>query len=105
MTENLAFPNMDVTEYESDNPLMNYGEVRLKTRYPEQGRAVNTKCTILMIVLSGKGKLVLDDIELQMKKGDVFHISKGTPYSVEGKLTLGIPSVPAWNPGQRHYVP
>lgn len=73
---------------------------KIKGRYPEKGRARNTKCTMMYYVLAGEGKITIGNEIFKVKKGDVVLFKPGKWYWVEGELEVVIASSPRWSSGQ-----
>jgi len=72
----------------------------LSGRYPEKGRATNSKCKELVYVMAGSGKLVVNDETLDLKEGDLVCIEPGEKYYFDAHMTIFMPCVPAWTENQ-----
>lgn len=89
-------PNCIVHEYPMKNSEMNIGVAEITRRYPDEGYAINHKCSEMGFVLKGSGKLVTDTAEVSLSVGDVVYIPSGEKYYWEGSMTLVLPATPAW---------
>ena len=87
-------------EYPMQNSEINIGVVEISHRYPDQGYAMNHKCSEIGYILKGSGKLVTESAEVNLSHGDAVYISRGEKYYWEGNVTVVISSTPAWYPEQ-----
>jgi len=79
---------------------INGAVIELNGRYPDKGRAVNLKCKMLSYVIKGKGKIVVEGEEVNLREGDLILIEAGEKYFWQGDLKLFASSTPAWSPEQ-----
>jgi mannose-6-phosphate isomerase-like protein (cupin superfamily) len=93
-------PNCTVYEYPMKNSELNIGVAEIKGRYPDQGYAINHKCSEMGYILKGLGKLVTETAEAILSPGDVVYIPHGEKFYWEGNITVVIPTTPAWYPEQ-----
>ncbi len=94
--------NSFVWEYELDSKDLGFALAEINGRFPDSGKAMNKVCQEIYYVISGSGKLFIDDEEVELKEGDVFFIKSGKKYYVVGEnLMLAVPTVPAWYPEQQ----
>ena len=101
------FKNSDActaTEYPIGDKDINGAVVDLNGRYPDKGRVVNLKCKELAYVIEGTGKVVVENEEVKLQKGDLVLIEAGERYFFEGDLKMFVPCVPAWYPEQHKEV-
>jgi len=101
------FKNSDVciaTEYPLGDRAINGAVIKLNGRYPDEGRVVNLKCKELAYIINGSGKIVVEDKEIKLGKGDLLLIEPGERYFWEGNLTMFVPCTPAWYPEQHKEV-
>lgn len=101
------FKNSEVCiafEYPLNDKDINGAVIKLNGRYPSKGRVVNNKCKELSYIISGLGKVVVEDKEVVLKKGDVILIEPGERYFWDGKMTMFVPCTPAWYPEQHQEV-
>lgn len=89
-------PNCTVYEYPMQNSEMNIGVAEITGRYPDEGYAINHKCSEMGYVLKGSGKLVTETEEVTLSSGDVVYIPRGEKYYWEGNITVILPATPAW---------
>jgi len=92
-------------EYPMRNSEMNMGVVEITHRYPDQGFAMNHKCSEIGYILKGSGKLVTQTAEVSLSCGDVIYIPPGEKYYWEGNITVVVSSTPAWYPEQHEVTP
>jgi len=93
-------PNCIVYEYPMQNSEMNIGVAEITNRYPDEGYAVNHKCSEMGYILKGSGKLVTETNEVNLSAGDVVYIPHGERYYWEGSITVVLPATPSWYPEQ-----
>ena len=101
------FKNSDncmATEYPLGDKEINGAVIELTGRYPGNGRVVNLKCKELSYIVSGSGKVVVEDREIKLREGDLILIEPGEKYFWEGNLIMFVPCVPAWFPEQHKEV-
>lgn len=102
--KNRVTPNCIAIEYPNGDKDIWGAIIKLTGRYPEKGRTVNLKCKELVYFIEGKGKLVINDKEVKVKKGDQLVIDVGEKYYWEGKFVMFVPCTPAWYPEQHKEV-
>ncbi len=93
-------PNCIVYEYPMKNSEMNIGVAEITHRYPDEGYAVNHKCSEMGYILKGSGKLITETGEVNLSVGDVVYVPHGEKYYWEGNMTVILPATPAWYPEQ-----
>lgn len=93
-----------VYEYPMNDTDINGAVAYIKGRYPLSGLAVNEKCKEMAYVISGSGKIVVNNQETVLSQGDVLVIPAGEQYYWEGELVLFLPCTPAWYAAQHKYV-
>lgn len=89
-----------VLEYVMQNNQINIGVAEIEGRYPDEGYAVNLKCTEMGYVVKGHGRLVTESSSAELGVGDVILIPAGEKYYWEGHMTVVLPVAPAWYPEQ-----
>lgn len=92
--------NCVIHEYPMQNSEMNIAVAEITGRYPEQGYAINHKCSAMGYILKGSGKLITESAEVSLSEGDVVYIPHGEKYYWEGNMSIVIPATPAWYPEQ-----
>jgi mannose-6-phosphate isomerase-like protein (cupin superfamily) len=92
--------NCKVYEYPMQNSQMNIGVAEITHRYPNEGYAVNHKCSEMGYIIKGSGKLVTETAEIDLSCGDVVYIPHSEKYYWEGNITVVLPATPAWYPEQ-----
>lgn len=91
-------------EYPMDEKDINGAIVKLTGRYPDSGRVTNLKCKELSYVVSGSGKVVIDDKVIFLSEGDLVLIDINEKYFWEGNMTLFVSSAPSWSIEQHQIV-
>ena len=91
-------------EYPLGDKDINGAVIQLNGRYPDKGRVVNEKCKELAYIISGSGRLVVEDKEVELGEGDLVLIEPGEKYFWKGKMTMFVPCAPAWYPGQHKEI-
>lgn len=94
-----------VYEYPTKSSDISIAVAKITHRYPDEGYAVNHKCTEMGYVLKGSGKLVTQTKEANLSEGDVVYIAPGEKFYWEGNLTIVLPTTPAWTPDQYELLP
>lgn len=89
-----------VFEYPLGDKDINGVFVELTGREPDKGRVVNLKCKEMTYIINGSGKIVIEGKEIKVKAGDLILIEPGEKFFWEGKMTMFLSCVPAWNLGQ-----
>jgi mannose-6-phosphate isomerase-like protein (cupin superfamily) len=89
-----------VYEYPMKNAEMNIGVAEITHRYPDEGYAMNQKCSEMGYILKGSGKLVTEKSVAVLASGDVVYIPHGEKFYWEGNMTVILPCTPAWHPQQ-----
>lgn len=74
--------------------------IKLNGRYPDRGTVVNMVCKEIGYVIKGKGKVVVENKEIEISEGDLILIEAKEKYYWEGSLEMFVPCVPAWYPEQ-----
>ena len=92
--------NCKVYEYSMKNSEMSIGVAEISNRYPNEGYAINHKCSEMGYILKGSGKLVTETNEVDLSCGDVVYIPRGEQFYWEGNITVVLPTTPAWYPEQ-----
>lgn len=89
-----------VYEYPTEDKDINVAFAELNGRYPNEGYVSNTIVKEILYVLSGKGKIVIEEDENELAEGDMVTIPSNKKYFLEGNLKLIIPCTPAWSSEQ-----
>ncbi len=92
--------NAKIFEYNLKDKDINICYCEISGRYPKTGYSINEKSKELAFVLSGYGKVVINNKEILIKEKDVVLINKGERFYWEGKLKLVLPCAPSWNVNQ-----
>lgn len=105
--ETKIFKNSEVctaVEYPMGDKDINGAVIELSGRYSDKGRTMNEKCKEMAYVMSGSGKIVIEDSEIQLNEGDLVLIEPGERFFWEGIMILFIPCTPAWSLEQHKQV-
>ena len=99
-TEIFSSENAKIFEYNLKDKDINVCYCEINGRYPKTGCSINEKCKELAFVLSGNGKVIINNNEHLIKEKDVILINKDEKFFWEGNLKLILPCSPAWNSKQ-----
>jgi len=91
-------------EYPTNDRDINGAVIELSGRYPQTGRVVNEKCKEMAYIISGSGKLVVEDKEYELNTGDLVLINPGEKFYWQGNMEIFMPCVPAWTPQQHKFI-
>ena len=91
-------------EYPMDDKDINGAIIKLDGRYPDSGNVVNTICKEMAYITEGEGLISVEGKITKVSKGDLLLIEPGEKYYWEGKLTMFVPSTPAWYPEQHKEI-
>lgn len=94
-----------VYEFPMSNQKMNLAIANIKQRFPETGYAINYVCSEMGYIFEGSGKLITENEEYILSKGDVIYIPPNQKYYWEGDLEIIVSSTPAWTPDQHGRIP
>ena len=103
-TEEFEKEKTKIFEYNLIDRDINVCYCEIKGRYPLEGFSVNEKCKELAFVVSGNGKVCVENRTFDIKEKDVVLINKGEKFYWEGDLKLVLPCSPAWNAKQYKVV-
>ncbi len=87
-------------EYPMEDRDINGAVISLSGRYPDKGWAINEICKEMGYIVSGSGKLVVEDKEYELSAGDLVLINPGEKFYWQGNMEIFMPCAPAWNPQQ-----
>jgi len=93
-----------IREYMLGDNDINGAIAEINGRYPDKDRVVNQTSKELVYVLSGKGKLVVEDKETKFSSGDMLIINQGEKYYWQGAFTILMANTPTWTPEQHKNV-
>ncbi|MBU0648329.1 cupin domain-containing protein [Patescibacteria group bacterium] len=86
-----------VWEYNLPSQKVGVASALINGRYPKEGWVVNKKIEEVYYIESGKGRVMFEDEECVVKKGDMVYLAKGKKYWVRGdKLRLVVVTAPPW---------
>jgi len=70
---------------------------RINGRYPDEGRKINKESKEYYFVLSGRGKIYIEDECFEIKEGDSLLIDNGKVFHVIGEELIAVcPTAPGW---------
>lgn len=87
-------------EYSMEDRDINGAVISLSGRYPDKGWTVNEICKEMAYIISGSGKLVVEDKEYELSTGDLVLINPGEKFYWQGNMEIFMPCAPAWTPQQ-----
>lgn len=87
-------------EYDQPTDAVDAAAIELSGRYPETGWAINTKCTSLVHVISGRGHAYFANNKSEMSEDSQVLIEKNEEYALEGEMKLLFIASPKWTPEQ-----
>ena len=87
-------------EYPTNDRDINGAVIELSGRYPQTGWAINEICKEMAYVISGSGKLVVEDKEYELNTGDLALINPGEKFYWQGNMEIFMPCAPPWTPEQ-----
>ena len=87
-------------EYPMEDKNINGAVIKLSGRYPDKGWAVNEICKEMGYIISGSGKLVVEDKEYELSAGDLVLINPGEKFYWQGNMEIFMPCAPVWSPDQ-----
>ena len=93
-----------VTEFPIEDHDIDFAIVKVSSRYPVSGYAVNTISKEIVYVQEGTGKVVVGDVGYALITGDVVLISPNEKFYWDGNMTLHISCAPAFTPEQHIHV-
>ena len=84
---------------------LDFAEITITGRYPEQGWAVNHTVHEMVRIHKGIGVLVLKDVrEIDLREGDVVHVPPETLFAWRGDMTLHMSCSPQFDPAQYEII-
>lgn len=87
-------------EYPTTDRDINGAVIKLSGRYPDKGWAANEVCKEMGYIISGSGKLAVEDKEYEIGAGDLVLINPGEKFYWQGNMEIFMPCAPAWSPDQ-----
>lgn len=97
--------NCTVWVYEYPDKNVSYATALINGRYPDEKKVTNLECEESYLVLSGYGIIHSDKGDFKISEGDMYVISKGEVYWVEGEnLSLALVNIPKWTAEQHKIV-
>jgi mannose-6-phosphate isomerase-like protein (cupin superfamily) len=98
-TDSIEHKNSDeciAFEYPLNDKDINVAFVEINGRYPDSGKMFNEECKEIAFVVEGDGKVVVNDEEFVLEKGDLILIEPKEHFYWEGKLKVLLSCSPAW---------
>ncbi|MBN1216104.1 MAG: hypothetical protein JXA99_11775 [Candidatus Lokiarchaeota archaeon] len=87
-------------EYSFDEKDINIALIEINGRYPDIGLSLNQIVKEMIYVISGKGKIVIENKEYEIEEGDSVLILPNKKYFIDGSLKLLVSCSPAWDVSQ-----
>ena len=78
--------------------------LKMEGVYPVLGYSINERCSETIVMIKGKFKIRANDNVAEIGEGDVFVITPGTKYRVEGNGEALDVITPKWDKGQNKVV-
>jgi mannose-6-phosphate isomerase-like protein (cupin superfamily) len=104
----LVKPNSNtfVHSYPSHNPHISIAHIEVHGRHPDKKNQlfIEKKCHVMLYVLKGEGKAVIEGVVFQLKATDSVVIESGKQYYVEGSFEYLAVTSPAYSPEQNEVV-
>jgi len=92
-------------EYPLHNKNLGIALAKINGRFPVSGRTINKVCQEIYYVISGSGKVFIEDEVFELNEGDVLLIDSGKKYYVVGKnIVLLCSTSPEWYPEQQEII-
>ncbi len=91
-------------EYDMHDKDINGAVVHITGRTPEKGFIMNEVSKEMAYVIKGSGKIIVEDKEFVLNKGDVVLINTGEKYYWDANMTVFVPCTPSWYPEQSKAV-
>ncbi len=77
----------------------------LGDKYPEQGYSLNLESETLIIILEGKGQIVIEEKEFKVKEKDIVFIGKDKKYRIiTDSLKFAVLNSPPWKETQYQII-
>lgn len=91
------------TAYEFSPKDFSLGISEVNGRYPQTGTDADMDVSQIWYVVSGSGKVEVNDNTFELSEGDMLHIDKGERFVIDGNLKLVVASAPVWTPEQHKH--
>lgn len=91
------------TAYEFSPKDFCLGISEVNGRYPQTGADADMAVAQIWYVVSGAGKVEVNDEKFEIEEGDMLHIDKGERFAIDGNLKLVVASAPVWTPEQHKH--
>ncbi len=91
-------------EYSFDEKDINIAYIEINGRYPDEGLSLNQIVKEMIYVISGKGKIVIENKEYEIEEGDSVLILPNKRYFIDGSLKLLVSCAPSWDMSQYKIV-
>ena len=92
------------SEYPVGDTDLDFATVEITGRYPDSGRVTNLKSKEACLILQGGGKIVIEDKEVSLEKGDLIVVEAGEKYFWDGTMTIAVTCRPPWTKEQHTQV-
>ena len=95
-----------VKDFPLDSTKSNISEIKLTSRYPEEGHVLNTVSEMTVYILDGSVSFNTENESIILNKGSVLLVKINQPYFWQplDEVTLLIFSAPAWTPEQQRHL-
>lgn len=106
-TDSVLHQNSDeciAYEYPLNDKDINIALVEVNGRYPDSGKVFNEECKEIAFVIEGNGKVVVNEKEILLEKGDSILIEPKEHIYWQGNLKMLMSCSPAWAPEQHKTI-
>ncbi len=93
-----------VSEYPLGEETLDASVAKISGRYPDEGWVLNRVSKEIAFVVSGQGKLVHENGEETLGKGDVVLLEPGEKFYWDGTMEIFISCAPAWKYAQYEHI-
>ena len=98
--------NCTVYEFPFEDKDINIAYGKIKNQHPLQGKLTNEVCKEILYIISGTGKVIVEDKEYVVAEGDAILILPGQKFYYKdcNELHVIASCTPAWYPEQHKQV-
>jgi len=85
-------------EYPFEDKTMNVAYIEIEGRYPDSGRTMNKESKEIIHVISGTGKVLVEDITYEASEGDQVYVPNNVKFHFENcnNFKIAVVCAPAW---------
>jgi len=95
-----------VYEYPFPDKDLSMAIITINGRYPDKGRTLNEKSKEIIYVISGSGKVLIEDEVFEVSEGDQVFVPNNVKFHYRDckNMTVAVPTTPAFDPAQHKFV-